>query len=114
MKSRAFVYIMTNKPFGTLYVGMTNDLWRRIWEHKHKMIDGFTKRYDLTRLVYYEELKNVEEAARREKQLKAWKRGWKLRLIMEKNPDWQDLYNEFLDRENMDPDLRQDLEGATT
>lgn len=87
-----FVYIMTNKAFGTLYIGVTNDLIRRVWEHKEKIIEGFTKRYGLDRLVYYEVHDSIESAIRREKQVKEWKRNWKLRQIMDMNPEWNDLY----------------------
>lgn len=87
-----FVYVMTNQPFGTLYMGVTNDLARRVYEHKEKLIEGFTKRYGLDKLVYYEVHEEIENALRREKQMKEWKRNWKLRQIMEQNPEWNDLY----------------------
>jgi len=90
-----YVYIMTNKAFGTLYIGITNDLIRRVWEHKEKLIAGFTKRYGLDKLLYYEVHDSVEAAIRREKQMKDWNRNWKLRQIMEMNPDWKDLYAEI-------------------
>lgn len=109
MKVGGYIYIMSNQAFGTVYIGVTDDLWRRIWEHKTKIRDCFTKQYDLTMLVYYEEFGTIQEATQREKQLKAWKRNWKLRLIMDKNPQWNDLYNDFCHRYNMDPDLRQDI-----
>ncbi|MFN9115982.1 MAG: GIY-YIG nuclease family protein, partial [Bacteroidota bacterium] len=109
---RAWVYIMTNKAFGTLYIGMTADLMRRIWEHKHGMIDGFTKKYGLHHLVYYECHDALENAAMREKQLTEWKRNWKLRLIMDMNPNWNDLYNDFVYSQaaDMGPGLRRDLQ----
>ncbi len=87
-----YVYIMTNKAFGTLYIGVTNDLIRRVFEHKEKVVDGFTKKYGLDKLVYYEVYDSIEAAITREKQLKEWHRNWKLRLIMKKNPKWEDLY----------------------
>ncbi|MBX9725989.1 MAG: GIY-YIG nuclease family protein [Rickettsiales bacterium] len=90
-----FVYIMANKAFGTLYIGVTNDLVRRAWEHKNHLIEGFTKKYGLDMLVYYEVHQSIEAAITREKQMKEWKRNWKLRQIMDMNPDWQDLY-EFI------------------
>ncbi len=90
-----YVYIITNKPFGTLYIGVTNDLVRRVYEHKNKLVDGFTKRYGLDRLVYYEMHETMYIAISREKQLKEWDRNWKLRLVMEQNPDWKDLYDEI-------------------
>lgn len=107
----AWVYIMTNKSFGTLYIGMTINLMRRIWEHQHGMIDGFTKTYRLNRLVYYEHHDTIEKAALREKQMKEWSRNWKLRLIMDKNPKWNDLYNDFIHSiaADMGPGLRRDL-----
>lgn len=87
-----YVYIMTNKPFGTLYIGVTSDLIRRVWEHKEKRIEGFTKRYGLTCLIYYEVRERIDDAIVREKQMKEWNRNWKLRQIMEVNPEWRDLY----------------------
>lgn len=90
----SFVYILTNKRNGTLYIGVTSDLGKRTWEHKEKKIEGFTKKYGLDRLVYYEVFENIEYAIRREKQLKEWKRIWKLDLIEKKNPLWNDLYDE--------------------
>lgn len=86
-----YVYIMTNKPGGTLYIGITNDLPRRIYEHKEGLIDGFTKKYGLNMLVYYEAYENVLEAIAREKAMKKWNREWKINRITEMNPDWQDL-----------------------
>ena len=86
-----FVYIVTNKSNKVLYIGVTNNLERRMFEHKNKMIDGFTKRYNLTRLVYFEETSDVRSAIEREKQLKNWHRDWKIKLITEFNPEWKDL-----------------------
>jgi putative endonuclease len=85
-----YVYIMTNKS-GTLYVGVTNDLERRVWEHKLGTVEGFTKRYRLTRLVYYESSGDVEAAISREKQIKGWLRRRKFELIQSMNPRWEDL-----------------------
>ncbi len=87
-----YVYILTNKKQGTLYIGVTNDLVRRIWEHKNHVVEGFTEKYKLGRLVYYEETDNVESAIQREKQLKNWHRPWKITLIEKNNPEWNDLY----------------------
>jgi putative endonuclease len=84
-----YVYIMSNKS-KTLYIGVTNDLARRIYEHKNKMIDGFTKRYNLSVLIYFEVFNSVEDAIRREKQLKNWHRRWKINLIESINKDWKD------------------------
>ena len=87
-----FVYIMTNTRNGTLYIGVTNDIIRRTHEHREGTIDGFTRKYGLKRLVWYETHPDVPTAIRREKALKAWQRDWKLRLIEEANPDWNDLW----------------------
>ena len=86
---------MTNMAFGTLYIGVTNDLIRRVWEHKEKLVKGFTQKYDLHMLVYYEVHDSIEAAIVREKQMKEWKRNWKLRQIMDMNPEWKDLYEEI-------------------
>ena len=85
---------MTNNS-QTLYVGVTNDLNRRIFEHKNKLIEGFTKKYNLTKLVYYETCNNIEDAIHREKQLKNWHRQWKINLIETVNKEWKDLSAEF-------------------
>lgn len=90
-----FVYILTNKKNGTLYIGVTNDLKKRIYQHKRELVDGFTKKYGLKILVYYELFQDIESAIIREKRLKKWKRLWKLRIINEKNPQWKDLYEEL-------------------
>jgi putative endonuclease len=87
-----FVYILASRIGGTLYIGVTNDLIRRVFEHKSKFVRGFTKRYDVVRLVYYEQYDDIEQAILREKRLKNWNRAWKVRLIEEKNPSWIDLY----------------------
>ena len=85
-----YIYIMTNRS-GTLYTGVTNNLERRIQEHKSKMIEGFSKKYNITKLVYYETTSDVNSAIAREKQIKGWKRGKKIALIESMNPDWKDL-----------------------
>ena len=92
------VYILTNKRNGTLYIGMTNNLERRIYEHKNKLLDGFTKKYGLDTLVYFEMYQFVEDAIRREKNLKKWKRDWKINLITKDNPQWQDLASNWYDQ----------------
>ena len=89
----AFVYIMTNRANGTLYVGVTTDLIRRAWEHREAVIEGFTKRHDLKRLVWFEGHDSIVEAIRREKAMKTWLRAWKVRLILVANPGWADLYD---------------------
>ncbi len=91
-----WVDIMTNKPNGALYVGVTNDLPRRAFEHREGLIAGFTKRYGLKRLVYFERHDDIRRAIQREKTMKHWPRAWKVRLILEGNPDWGDLYTEIL------------------
>ena len=86
------VYILASKRNGTLYTGVTSDLVKRVWEHKNNMVEGFTKRYGVHQLVWYEVHEGMESAIEREKQLKEWKRKWKLELIESTNPNWQDLY----------------------
>jgi len=88
-----YVYFLASKLGGTLYVGVTNDLVRRVYEHKEGSVEGFTKKYGVTRLVFFEAHSDVEAAILREKQIKKWNRAWKVRLIEEKNPNWDDLYN---------------------
>ena len=90
-----YVYIMTNKRNGTLYVGTTRNLFERVQQHKSKKIAGFSKKYDCTKLVYYEEYELTIEAIQREKNIKKWKRLWKLRAIEEMNPEWKDLSLEW-------------------
>ena len=92
-----YVYILFNKRNGTLYVGVTNDLVKRVWQHKNKVADSFTKRYDVDKLGYYEVCDDVNSAIAREKQLKGGNRKNKLELIELTNPDWQDLYYDILD-----------------
>ena len=94
-----FVYILTNKSNKVLYIGVTNDLERRMFEHKNKMVNGFTKRYNLTKLVYFEETSDIKSAIEREKQLKNWHRDWKIKLITDFNPVWKDLSLEDKDRD---------------
>jgi len=90
-----YVYILASKRNGTLYIGITNNLERRIYEHKNDLIEGFTKKYKVHILVYYEQTQDTESAIRREKQLKKWDRQWKLRLIEENNTEWKDLYDDL-------------------
>ena len=91
-----FVYIMTNRPNGTLYIGVTNDVVRRVGEHRDGIASRFTKKYGLTRLVYYETYNSIEAAIWREKRLKTWLRAWKVRLIRGVNPEWNDLTESLL------------------
>ena len=86
-----YVYMLANKPYGTLYTGVTSDLLRRIWEHKNKVVPGFTRRYGVDRLVWVEAHESHEAALRREKQIKEWKREWKINLIERENRHWLDL-----------------------
>ncbi len=86
------VYIMANRYRGTLYVGVTSDLWTRVANHKYDSIRGFTSRFSAKTLVWYEHLQDMEAAIRREKQIKAWKRDWKIQIIEKMNPNWQDLH----------------------
>ena len=97
MPKQPVVYILASKKNGTLYTGVTSDLVKRIYEHKNDLIDGFTKRYQVHQLVWYELHEDMESAILREKRIKAWKRNWKLNLIENMNPDWQDLYDSILD-----------------
>ena len=90
------VYILASERNGTLYIGVTSDLVKRIWEHKNNLVKGFTKRYDVHNLVWYELHNNMNAAIEREKNVKEWKRAWKSRLLEENNPDWNDLYNTII------------------
>jgi putative endonuclease len=92
----AYVYIMTNKTNGTLYIGVTSDLIKRTYEHKNHIVEGFTSKYGLDKLVYYEIFDDIGNAVLREKQMKKWNRAWKLKRINEFNPTWKDLYDEIL------------------
>ena len=87
-----YVYILASKIGGTLYIGVTNDLIRRVAEHRLQVVEGFTEKYDVVRLVYFEQFDDPENAIKREKRLKKWNRTWKIRLIEENNPNWDDLY----------------------
>ncbi|WOH82301.1 GIY-YIG nuclease family protein [Bradyrhizobium sp. BEA-2-5] len=90
-----YVYILASHIGGTLYIGVTNDLIRRVGQHKLKLVEGFTEKYDIVRLVYFEQFDDPENAIRREKRLKKWRRAWKISLIEKDNPDWIDLYPEI-------------------
>lgn len=91
-----YVYILFSKPNGTLYIGVTNDIIRRIYEHKNKLFKGFSSKYNVNQLGYYEIYENIEEAIKREKALKGSSRQRKIKLILSKNPYWLDLYDELL------------------
>ena len=90
------VYILCRRRNGTLYIGMTSDLIKRVYEHKNRMVEGFTKEHGVHRLVWYETHKTPDAAILREKQIKRWERKWKLRIIEENNPEWKDLYDDLL------------------
>ncbi len=90
-----YVYILASKKNGTLYIGSTSDLVKRVWQHKNKVAEGFTKKYGVSKLVHYEIAESQEAAAQRERQLKKWNRAWKIGLIEEKNTEWKDLYDEI-------------------
>ena len=92
-----YLYIITNKKNGVLYIGVTNNLERRMLEHKNKLIKGFSSRYNLDKLVYLEAYQYVEDAIKREKNMKKWKREWKVNLIVEDNPDWGDLSKDWFE-----------------
>ena len=87
-----YVYILASKPNGTLYIGMTSNLIQRVWQHKNKLVSGFTEKYDVTNLVYFEIHNEPADAIAREKRLKKWNRSWKIRLIEKDNPEWNDLF----------------------
>lgn len=91
-----YIYIMASKKGGVLYIGVTSDLIRRAFEHRNGLIDGFTKKYFTKKLVYYEQTSDINSAITREKQLKKWKRDWKIELIEKNNPEWKDLYDDII------------------
>lgn len=93
--SQYFVHILASKRKGTLYIGVTNNLIKRVYDHKQNMVEGFTKQYNVHNLVYFEIHEDVHEAILREKQMKKWNRQWKINLIEKNNPEWNDLYNEI-------------------
>ena len=92
IKNQYCIYILANKRNGTLYIGVTSNLVERVYEHKNNMIEGFSKKYNIHKLVYYEITDDIESAIRRERQLKKWNRKWKINLIENSNPEWRDLY----------------------
>ena len=92
----SYIYIMSNKPNGTIYIGVTSNLRKRVYEHKNSLVDSFTKKYNTKLLVYYEVYESIDEAIKREKQLKKWNRDWKIELIENFNDTWKDLYDEIM------------------
>ncbi|MFH1207413.1 MAG: GIY-YIG nuclease family protein [Patescibacteria group bacterium] len=108
-----YVYIMTNKRKNVLYTGVTSNIVGRVWQHKNKALPGFTSKYRVCCLVYYEEYQYVYDAIAREKQIKNWKRKWKEDLIRKLNPGWKDLASEWYDRDaESDPVIRRDFGSA--
>jgi putative endonuclease len=91
-----YVYLLASKKNGTLYIGVTNNLVRRVWEHKNNFIEGFTQKYNVHKLVYYEIASDINSAITREKQMKKWRRQWKVELIEEGNSEWKDLYDSLV------------------
>jgi putative endonuclease len=96
MDKPSFVYILASAPYGTLYIGVTTNLIARTWQHREDLVDGFTKKYGVHRLVWYEIHGDVLAAIAREKQLKKWRRRWKIDLIVKSDPNWRDLYADFI------------------
>ncbi len=92
MELGGYVYIMASRRNGTIYIGVTSDLQKRVWEHREGLIEGFTKKYDCKMLAWFERHDTIEAAIIREKQMKEWRRAWKLRRVEEMNPDWNDLF----------------------
>lgn len=92
----SYVYILASGKNGTLYIGVTEDLKKRVWEHKHDLAKGFTEKYGVYMLVYYEQFEDIKQAILREKQMKKWKRYWKIKLINKMNPEWKDLYSSII------------------
>jgi putative endonuclease len=93
---QSYIYILASKKNGTLYIGVTNNLIKRVYEHKNNLADGFTKKYGIHLLVYFEIAEDITSAIKREKQLKEWRRAWKIQLIEKTNPQWKDLYETLL------------------
>jgi len=91
-----YIYILASKKNGTLYIGVTTDLIRRVWQHKNDSHEGFTKKYRVHRLVWFDETPDIEAAILREKQMKKWRRQWKIELIEKENPQWNDLYEDLI------------------
>lgn len=90
-----FIYIVASGKNGTIYIGVTNNLAKRVWEHRNKIAEGFTSKYDVNKLVYFEDYSEISLAIKREKRLKEWTRQWKIELIEKNNPEWEDLYDKI-------------------
>jgi putative endonuclease len=106
------VYMLASRRNGTLYTGVTSDLVKRIWEHRNDIVEGFTKRYGVHSLVYFELHDDMPEAIRREKQIKKWNRAWKIELIERTNPQWQDLWGSLTEGEEIDSRMRGNDSGC--
>jgi putative endonuclease len=91
-----YVYVLASERYGTLYVGVTSDLIKRVWQHKEGLVEGFSKQHNVKRLVWYESHEDIRAAIEREKQIKKWNRAWKIELIQKQNPKWDDLYDSLL------------------
>ncbi len=102
MSKQFFVYIMANGPRGVLYIGMTSDLAGRAWEHRERLLKGFTKRYGVDRLVYLEPHDDADIAAQRERAMKRWRRDWKIELVESQNPSWRDLFGDVVRSEGFE------------
>ena len=96
MNRQYYVYVLSSSKNGTLYIGITSDLIKRVYEHKHNLIEGFTNKYNIHALVYFEVSNDINIAIVREKQLKSWNRDWKIKLIEKRNPEWKDLYTNLI------------------
>ena len=96
MEKQPCVYLLSNSKRGTLYLGVTSDIVKRVWEHKNNLVEGFSEKYSIHQLVWYEQHVDMKSAIEREKSMKKWKRDWKIALIEEQNPEWRDLYESLL------------------
>ena len=105
MEKQFYIYILASKRNGTLYTGVTSNLIKRIWEHKEKFVEGFTSKYKVDKLVYFEKHQNANSAISREKSIKRWKRQWKLDLIEKNNPLWEDLYETIIPGSRVKPGM---------
>jgi putative endonuclease len=106
------VYILASTRNGTLYTGVTNNILRRVYEHKKKIIKGFTSKYDVNKLVYFEEFDDINQAILREKQIKKWYRKWKIKTIEEFNPEWEDLFYKYGGSDNMYDEYYKELKST--
>ncbi len=96
MEKQSYVYILADGRYGTLYIGVTSNLLQRVWQHREKLVEGFTKQHNIHQLVWFETHSDILAAITREKQLKKWNRSWKVKFVSEHNPTWRDLYHDIL------------------